>query len=317
MDHDEVREQLELAAVEPGGIDRLMAGDTPLAAAVAGHLVDCPSCTEELTRLRRAAIVIGDAVRTTPPPELRERTLTFVREFGRMPAAAGAAAPGAAAPGAAAPGAVVPGAAAPGAAAPGAVVPGAAAAPGTAPSPDTAVEPLAPVAVAPRSGGGARRLAWVAALAAAIVVSVAATTLVLDRQFSDRLAAAEAGAAGLSRVTAETLALSGEPDAERVDLAGSDDVWGTLVYSPSKSSLAVIASGLTEPSSDLEYRCWVEIDGQRTPVGKMFFGGDLAFWAGHVDAVDDLPPGATFGVSLVDAAGTDLGGPAVLAGAVE
>src|SRR6476660_981082 len=37
MDHDDVLEQLELAAVEPGGIDRLVAGDTPIAAAVVGH----------------------------------------------------------------------------------------------------------------------------------------------------------------------------------------------------------------------------------------------------------------------------------------
>ncbi len=38
MDHEETREQLELAALEPGGLERLMAGDTPLAQAVAGHL---------------------------------------------------------------------------------------------------------------------------------------------------------------------------------------------------------------------------------------------------------------------------------------
>ena len=62
MDHDEVREQLELAATEPAGIDRLMAGDAPLAAAIAAHLAGCSSCTDELDRLRRAAIIIGDAV---------------------------------------------------------------------------------------------------------------------------------------------------------------------------------------------------------------------------------------------------------------
>ena len=32
MDHNEVRELLEDAAVEPGGLERLMAGDTPNAA---------------------------------------------------------------------------------------------------------------------------------------------------------------------------------------------------------------------------------------------------------------------------------------------
>ena len=49
--HESVLEALEIAAVEPGGLDRLMAGDTPTAMAVAGHLVGCASCTLELDRL--------------------------------------------------------------------------------------------------------------------------------------------------------------------------------------------------------------------------------------------------------------------------
>ena len=83
MDHDDVLEQLELAAVEPGGLDRLVAGDTAAAAAVVGHLAGCESCAEELRRLSRAAPLLRDVVRTSPPPELRERTLAFVREHGR------------------------------------------------------------------------------------------------------------------------------------------------------------------------------------------------------------------------------------------
>ena len=55
MDHDAIREQLELAAVEPGGLERLMAGDTATAQAVAAHLAGCPACTEELARLQRVA----------------------------------------------------------------------------------------------------------------------------------------------------------------------------------------------------------------------------------------------------------------------
>jgi len=46
MDHDAVREQMELAAVEPDGLERLMAGDTPTAQAVAGHLAGCPACPD-------------------------------------------------------------------------------------------------------------------------------------------------------------------------------------------------------------------------------------------------------------------------------
>ena len=278
MDHNEVREQLELAATEPAGIDRLMAGDTPLAAAIAAHLAGCSSCTDELDRLRRAAIIIGDAVRTTPPPELRERTLAFVREVGRIrdPAPEVALAPVASAP---------------------------------------AAVPVA-VSAATAPAGFGRGLAWVGAIAAAVVIAVATTTFVMDRQFGERLAASEAASAGLANVTATTVALSSEADAEQVRLAGSEDRWGRVVYSADKGELAVIAKGLTEPAGDREYRCWVEIDGQRTPVGKMFFGGDLAFWAGPVETVGDLPAGSTFGVSLVDTAGSDVGEPPVLTGDV-
>jgi anti-sigma-K factor RskA len=273
MDHDEVREQLELAATEPAGIDRLMAGDTPLAAAIAAHLAGCSSCTDELDRLRRAAIIIGDAVRTTPPPELRERTLAFVRDVGRIREA---------------------------------------------PAPVASAAATMPVAVSAATAppGFGRGLAWVGAIAAAVLIAVTATAFVLDRQAGDRLAVAQAQSAGLAHVTAATLALTGEPDAEHVQLAGTDDRWGSVVYSADKGELAVIANGLTEPAGDREYRCWVEIDGQRTPVGKMFFGGDLAFWAGPVETISDLPPGSTFGVSLVDTAGSDVGEPPVLTGDV-
>jgi Anti-sigma-K factor rskA len=279
MDHEDVREQLELAAAEPSGIDRLMAGDTPLAGSIAAHLAGCPSCTEELDRLRRASILIGDAVRTTPPPELRERTLTLVRAVGRDRTPAPAIA----------------------------VAPAAVGASGT---------PVAPVAAGPIARTGPR-LAWVAAIAAAVVFAVAATALVLDRQSADRFASVEQEVAGLSRVTAATVALSGEPDVAQVRLEGTDDDWGRLIYSPAKGELAVVASGLTEPESGREYRCWVVVDGERIPVGKMFFGGDLAYWAGPVEAITDLPADATFGVSLVDAAsGSDVGEPPVLEGAI-
>ena len=71
MDHEAVREQIELAAVEPDGLDRLMAGDTPTAQAVAGHLAGCPACTDELGRLQRSAALLRDDVRAMPPADLR------------------------------------------------------------------------------------------------------------------------------------------------------------------------------------------------------------------------------------------------------
>ena len=71
------------AAVEPGGLDRLMAGDTPTAALVAGHLAGCPDCAEELERLRRSVGIIGPAIRSVPSADLRERTLAYVAAVGR------------------------------------------------------------------------------------------------------------------------------------------------------------------------------------------------------------------------------------------
>ncbi len=82
IEHDDVREALELAAVEPGGLDRLAAGDTADAAVVAGHLAGCPACLEELARLRRVAGVLRPVLAERPDPALRDRTLAFVRDVG-------------------------------------------------------------------------------------------------------------------------------------------------------------------------------------------------------------------------------------------
>jgi hypothetical protein len=83
MEHAEARELLEIAALEPGGFDRLAAGDTSDAAALAGHIAGCTECAAELERLRRASAVIRDAVRTAPPADLRDRTLAYVAALGR------------------------------------------------------------------------------------------------------------------------------------------------------------------------------------------------------------------------------------------
>jgi hypothetical protein len=88
-EHRDIREALELAAVEPGGLDRLEAGDAPEAAMVAGHLAGCPSCVEELGRLRRADTLLRPIFAAEPDPALRERTLAFVRAVGVPRDAAG------------------------------------------------------------------------------------------------------------------------------------------------------------------------------------------------------------------------------------
>ena len=130
----------------------------------------------------------------------------------------------------------------------------------------------------------------------------------------DRLAAQDRDIEDLAAVTTATLHVTAEPDVARVSLdsPSGESTSGTLLYSPSSTELVVVATGLTEPEAGKEYRCWVVVDGERQAVGKMFFGGGLAYWVGPSPAVAGLDDGATFGVSLVDATGSTLGPDPVL-----
>lgn len=264
MDHDDALEALQLAAAEPGGLDRLTAGDTPHAAALVGHVAGCDPCATELERLRRAAPLLRDVVRTTPPADLRERTLARVQ------------AEGVARPLAGDPPAPVP--------------------VGPAPAPGAA-----PVAAAGSSARGSI-LPWVAAIAAAVVLSVVASTLIIGARVDAQLAAQDRAIAGLEAVTAATLEITADPDAQRVALASTDGsaTSGSLLFSPSTTELVVVADGLARPPDGQEYRCWLDLDGTRQDVGRMFFADDLAFWVGDTPAVSSIGDGATFGVSLTD-----------------
>ncbi len=269
MDHDQTLEALELAAVEPGGLDRLMAGDTPQAAAIAGHLAGCEPCTDELERLHRAVPLLRDVVRTTAPADLRERTLAFVRDRGV--------------------------------------------------SRHATKEPAGAVsvaAVAPVRASRPTALPWMAAIAAAVVVSVGATSFIVGGRIDAEVANQQRAIAGLQRVTAATLEITGAQDAERVSLTAADGsaTSGSLLFSPETTRLVVVATGLTEPPDGREYRCWVLVNGVRQSVGRMFFAGDLAFWVGETPAVATLRAGATFGVSLAEVGGTSLDTDPVLVG---
>ena len=221
MEHSEVRELLEDAAIEPGGLERLMAGDTPTASIVAGHLAGCADCSEELERLRRSVGLIRPTVQLVPPPELKERTLAYVAALGRPRGSAVDADPARAQAGA--------------------------------PIPSIATAAPAPISTRWRPG----RPGWLASA-------------------------------------------TGTP------------ATGSLVYSPTSTELVVVAEHLTPAPAGHEYRCWVDVDGHRTGIGKMFFGGELAYWVGNVKSVAGLPSGARFGVSLVDLASTDQPGEVVL-----
>ena len=117
-------------------------------------------------------------------------------------------------------------------------------------------------------------------------------------------------------MTLATIDITAEPDTQRVALTSTagDRASGNLLYSPSTVQLVVVASGLTEPPSGQEYRCWVEIDGTRTSIGKMFFSNDLAYWVGPAPSIAGVDDGAQFGVSLTTAGSPSAPSPPVLAG---
>lgn len=288
MDHAEARELMELAAVEPGGLDRLMAGDTAEAARLAGHLADCSVCADELVRVRRLSVVVRQIVQDLPADDLRERTLTRVAAVGRP---RGAAAPW---PG------VEPPAAAP---------------------ERPAVEPPA-LPAARRSLPPARAFASVAAVLIAVVGTGMVVSAQRDAETASQAAAiarADQAVSALARVSAWSMRVGAEPDAVHVILAGTagsagEGARGTILFARTSGDLVVVVSDLAEPPDGQEYRCWMDGAGGRQSVGRMFFGGGLAYWVGPVETLADVLPGTTFGISLVDANGDSLEAEPILTG---
>jgi len=289
MDHAEVVELIELAAVEPEGLVRLTAGDTAEAASVAGHIAGCEACALELARTARAASLAREAIRELPDPALRERTLAFVRELGRDPSAVGAAFPG-----------LIRDAAAHRETA------GAARREGVGVAKDAAI----PAAFAPTQVGRGRRPWWAAAAVAAVLVAGIAGFL--------------AGGAGQAPVSSDggavamaaaqtTMRIAAQPDAVRIALAPAPGSagWGTLLYSATSGELSMAAVGLAPAPDGATYACWVEVGGQRRKIGALYMEGADGTWAGKVSGLAGLPAGTSFGVSLVPA-GTTTGTPVLL-----
>ncbi len=281
IEHSEVRELLEDAAIEPGGLERLMAGDTPAASIVAGHLAGCADCTEELERLRRSVGLIRPTIRMVPPPELKERTMAYVAALGRQR--------------------------------------GSAADPAAIATP--APTPLVPAATIAELVGGegnragrSSRLGWFAGLAAALVVAISGTALLVNASHDSTGRALSAEIDALGDVTRWTLRVDAQPDVHRIRLAGATGTTatGSLIFSPTSTELVMVADDLAPPATGHEYRCWIEVDGHRTAIGKMFFGGDLAYWVGPVPRVQGLTGATRFGVSLVDLGAVDAPGQQVL-----
>jgi hypothetical protein len=289
MEHAEALERIEIAAAEPDGLERLMAGDTPEAAAVAGHLAGCSSCTDELARIRRTSAIAREVIHAEPDPALRERTLAFVRAVGRdrSPAAAVHVPEHAPAAEVAAAVAVAP--------TPVATVP--------APTAVTVGRPI-PIETA---RGRSRRWAWLA-VAAAIVIAVAGVSFYAGgAQLRSDQTAHEQEVKLLADTAATAVRIGAQPDAQTVALTAtpaSPDATGKLAFSATNGELVAVAWGLEPEAAGEAYGCWVEVNGQREKLGRMYWAGDMWTWAGPVSGLGDLPAGALFGVSVSSASGT-------------
>ena len=286
MDHADALELIEIAAAEPDGLERLMAGDTPEAAIVAGHLAGCPACVAELAVMRRVAAVAREVIAAEPDPALKERTLDFVRATG-VPRGTATTEPEApqleAAP-----------------AAPAAPVPATRAAILV---PDTkvtaaSVQAAAPVPIRRRRSAF---VAFAGIAAALLLVGVigygAGGGFTQHGEYDSEIAV-------LTESTMTALSLAGTGDAQVVALApttAGGAAQGTLALSTSSGELVMFARGLATPAAGAEYGCWVEVAGKRQRIGTMYAAGPGWTWSGMSQAVASLPAGATFGVSLVPA----------------
>jgi hypothetical protein len=269
MDHSEVAELIELAAVEPDGLDRLAAGDTPEAAAMAGHLAGCDACTQLLAGTAQSTSVIRSAVRDLPDPGLRERTLAFVGAQGRDRSVA-AEAP----------------------------VPESIEA-GSAPDP----EPVAATATASPAGVVSirvrrRRVAWLAAGIAAVLI---AGVVGFAAGGANRTPTTVEDGAVAMAAAQTAMEIAKEPDAVTVALVpvGGGASGGTVLYSAGSGELAMAAQGLAPAPEGGFYACWVERNGKRERLGLVYVDGNDGTWAGPMTGLGQLPADAKFGVSLV------------------
>ncbi|HYO41851.1 MAG TPA: anti-sigma factor [Candidatus Limnocylindrales bacterium] len=273
MDHADAVELIELAALEPDGLERLMAGDTPESAAVAGHLAGCPACVVEMARIRNTASAIREVIAGQPDPALRQRTLAFVREVGRD--RSGALAPSTAVP----------------------LAPAARVVPGGLADPHAATAP-------PVAGDRPAWLRW-GAIAAVVVLAAALGFGAASMQGEDgRRLAYELSV--LERAARATIHLEAMPDTRRVPLtatAAGDGATGTLLFSPSSGELVMMADGLAPLADGEEYRCWMVADGTRFQIGALYPGGELRAWAATFAGLGDLPDDTVFGVSRIPADG--------------
>jgi hypothetical protein len=290
LDHAEAHERLADLALEPGALDRLGPAATD---ALGAHVVTCETCRRDVEAWRRThtrlldargpgedrvelAQLAGDEP-IVVPPELRGAVLAAAR---RTPVAGRS-------PGGAAGRIAVP------------------------------AEVVAPVPVVSRASAirlpvrGRPPIGRLLPLVAVLAIVIVGAGVVVDQ--AGRADRAVQEVARLEAVTASLNRVLRDPAHQVVNLRGADgSASGSLSWS--SRDLVVLTTALEPPPPDRVYRCWIERDGKRSPVGQLWFAGGTAFWNGTLDdwATTSFEAGGTFGVSLEPVAGP-AGNPAVLA----
>ena len=289
LGHAEAHERLADLALEPGALDRLGPAATD---ALGAHVVTCETCRRDVEAWRRTharlleargpgedrvdlAQLAGDDP-IVAPPELRGAVLAAAR---RTP-------PAGRSPG---------------------VVTGRNVAP---------AEVVVPVPIVSRasamrlSGRGRPAIGRFLPLVAVLAIAIVGAGFVVNQ--AGRLDRAGQEVARLEAVTASLNRVLRDPAHQVVDLRRADgSSSGSLSWS--SRDLVVLTTALEPPPPDRVYRCWIERNGKRSPVGQMWFAGGSAFWNGTLDewATTSFEAGGTFGVSLEPVAGS-TGNPAVL-----
>ena len=274
MDHAEVRELLDVAATEPGGVDGWLAGASADAARVSAHLAGCQACRTELDDLRESADTIRDVIRDTPAPELRGRTLELVAGTGRSRDGAAPIATIAAA--------------------------------------DRRAQRRRGFALGrliPAMTLGALAAAAVAGVLVwrAIDMRLTAANTQIEEQRE-----ALAGLTLVTDWTLR-LGSAPDAQLLRLTAPASGTASGTVLYSAASGELVMMATELPAPPAGYEYRCWIDQGNGPERIGKMYQAGGVAYWGGAVERLRGIGGHFTLGVTLASKA-SDSGGDQVLEG---
>jgi hypothetical protein len=146
-----------------------------------------------------------------------------------------------------------------------------------------------------------RRIPRTGLLALAAVFSLVAVGLGVGfiRDQSGKLEASQLEHQWLTNTVAALNRILVTPDHHVVALATADGAAaGTLAWS--RHDLVVMSGGLPRPANGQVYRCWLNYEGNDTPMGWMWFVDGNAFWTSSTSdwAAIDLNPEKQFLVTL-------------------